>query len=99
VKAGKLTKWVTLARSPQTTNDSDGFFEPLDPEGVWAGIEPLAPGADGRIINHLVTMRFHDQVSIDTRIVYGTRSLFVKGVQNVNEEDTELRLLCEEVVP
>jgi hypothetical protein len=27
------------------------------------------------------------------------RELFVKGVQNVDERDDELRLLCEEIVP
>jgi head-tail adaptor len=110
VRAGKLNKWVTLSRSPQTSGDSDGFFEPLDPAGVWAGIEPQSPSGDGRSVFHNVTMRFHAGVTMDTRIVYldanrvttdnptGMRSLFVKGFQNVNEQDTELRLLCEEVI-
>lgn len=98
MRAGRLNRWVTLSRSPQTSGDSDGFFEALDPAGVWAGIEPLSPSADGRTIGHLVTMRFHEQVTMDTRILYGTRELFVKGFQDVNTDGVELRLLCEEVV-
>lgn len=99
MRAGKLDKWVTLSQSPQTPNDSNGFFEALSPEGVFASIQPLSPSADGRTVSSLVTMRYHPDVTMDTRIVFGTRELFVKGVQNVDEQNVELRLLCEEVVP
>ncbi len=99
MRVGRLNKWVTLSRSPELSGDSDGFFAPLDPEGVWASIEPLSPSENGRSLAHLVTIRFHDQVTMDTRITYGTRQLYVKGFQNVMERDTELRLICEEIVP
>lgn len=105
MRPGRLNKWVTLSRSPQTTPDSDGFFEDLDPAGVWASIQPLQPQGDGRSIFHYVTMRFHPQVTVDTRILHGTRAdgspreLFVRGVQNVDERNVEMRLYCEEVVP
>jgi hypothetical protein len=48
-------------------------------------------------------MRFHPEVTVDTRITYVddrrslTRYLFVRGIQDVNEAGDELRLLCEEV--
>jgi head-tail adaptor len=98
MRAGRLNQWVTLSRSPQETNDSDGFFEALDPPGVWAAIAPAASGEE-RTLLHDVQMRYHPQVSIDTRIVYGTRQLFVKGCVNVNEANVELRLQCEEILP
>jgi head-tail adaptor len=98
MRAGRLTKWVTLSRAPQTSGDEDGFFEPLDPEGAWAFIQPMAPAPDGRSISSLVTMRYHPQVGLDTRLVYAGREFFVRGVQNVDEANVELHLLCEEIV-
>ncbi len=105
--AGRYSIWVTLSQSPQVTDDSDGFFEDLTPAGTWASIRPQL-AANGRTIESVVEMRWHPQVTIDTRIVYEdvnkpagktTRELFVKGVQNVEEENTILVLLCEEVTP
>jgi head-tail adaptor len=98
IPLARLNKWVTLSRSPSTSGDSDGFFAALSPAGVWAAIQPLTPSPDGRVISHLVTMRSHDQVGLDTRVLYGTRELFVKGFQNVDEDGVEMRLLCEEIV-
>lgn len=96
---GRLNRYVTLSRSPKTSPDSDGFFEALVPALVPVAIEPLAPSGDGRTQLHLVTLRYHPQVTMDTRIVYGTRELFVKGFMNVNEHGVEMRLLCEEIIP
>ena len=98
MRVGRLNKWVTLSQSPQTTPDNDGFFEALSPDGVWAAIEPQASSGDARTLFHNVTIRYHPQVTMDTRIVYGTRWLFVKSVQDMNEENVEMRLLCEEVI-
>lgn len=100
LQAGRLNKWVTLARSPVMPDDADGYWEPLTPDGCWCAIEPTAPGvADDRSIHHLVTMRYHPEVTVDTRILYGDRRLFVQGIQNVNEAGAELRLYCIEVQP
>jgi head-tail adaptor len=101
MRVGRMNRQVTLSRAPQSTPDSDGFFEALSPETVWCAIEPLdASVSDGtRIQASRVTMRYHDQVTVDTRIVYGTRELFVKGVQNVNDANRELVLFCEEAIP
>jgi hypothetical protein len=104
MRAGDCNKWVTLSRSPATDTEVAGT--PLTPAGIWAAIEPLAPGAstDNRSLTHLVRMRFHPDVTIDTQIDYvdfrlgRTRSLFVRGLQAVNEAGDELRLLCEEIV-
>lgn len=105
--SGRYNKWVTLSQSPQVTDDSDGFFDDLDPSGAWAAIRPSL-SADGRTTSMVVEMRFHPQVTVDTRIVYEdankptgktTRELFVKGVQNLEEANDVIVLLCEEVTP
>lgn len=101
MRPGRLDKFVSLSKAPQTTPDSDGFFEDLAPRDAWVSIEPLEPfSSDGtRVQPSRVTMRYHPQVTLDVRILYGTRELFVKGVQNVNENNSEMRLYCEEAIP
>ncbi len=104
---GQRNRYVTLARSPNTTPDSDGFFEALQPPDAWVSIEPQGASAeDGtRLQASRVTMRYHPQVTIDTRLVYSDpvllrdRELFVKSVQNVKDANRELVLFCEEVIP
>lgn len=99
MNAGSLRHWVSLARSPQTSNDSDGFFEPLTPARVPAFIQPVSASGDERSTFHQVTIRYHPQVNTDVRLLYGTRELFVRGVQDIDERHVEMRLLCEEVRP
>jgi head-tail adaptor len=99
MRPGKMDKWVTLYRGPVTSGDSDGYEEPLSPEGVWAQIQPLPPQDDGRVRGALITIRYHAQVTVDACVRYGSRQLFVKGVQDVDEHGAEMRLYCEEVIP
>lgn len=101
MRPGRLNKWVTLSRSPQTSGDSDGFWEALDPPGVWAQIEPLNPAIsdDTRTQASRVTIRYHAQVTLDTKVSFGTRDLMVRGVQNTNEANAEMILFCEEAIP
>ena len=90
-------KYVTLSRSPQTTNDADGYDEALSPAGVWCSIQPIFGATDSRSTEHAVEMRYHAQVTVDTQILYGTRKLFVRGVQNIDEANDLMRLVCEEI--
>jgi len=107
MRAGRMNRLVSLSRSPQTSGDSDGFFEALSPSTAWCAIEPLdATISDGtRVQSSRVTMRFHPQVTVDTRLVYDDpvlgreRELFVKGVQNLQDGNHELVLFCDEVIP
>jgi len=105
MNVGMLDKRVALARCPQRTDDADGFWEPLTPEFVAAAIQPLSPAGDGRTTTHQVIMRYHAQVTVDTRMQYVDpkkgyiRELFVRGVQDVNERHETLVLTCEEVTP
>ncbi len=101
---------VELSNCPQEAPAGDPYYTPLSPSRWRASVQPHPPQEDGRSLWHLVTMRYHRQVTMDTRIVLVNktrsingrevaRELFVKGFQNVDEQDDELRLLCEEVVP
>lgn len=100
-----MNRHVRLWRSPQTSGDSDGFFEALTPHHVWAQIQPVAAGESERSSFQQVVIRFHRQVTMDTRLTYDDlvlgrdRELFVRGVQNVDEANREMRLLCEEITP
>jgi head-tail adaptor len=99
MRAGRLDYYVTFWKSTTTTPDVTGLFEALNPPGGYASVQPLAPSADTRSVQSLVTIRYHPQINFDTRILYQGRSLFVRGVQDVDEQHVEMRLLCEEVYP
>lgn len=70
----------------------------LIPGYVWAEVAPTSPGAlDERKTTHQVRMRYHPQVTFNTRITHRGRFLYVRGIQNIEERNTELVLYCEEV--
>jgi len=105
VRRGARRQLVSLSQGPTAPGDSDGFFSDLSPRQTFAAIEPVSPvSADGtRIGGHFVTIDYHPQVTVDTRLTFtdrnGTaRELFVKGVQNVGLRDREMRLYCEEAL-
>ncbi len=107
VRAGTLNRFVAITRAPITSGDSDGFFEPLSPSHAWCAIQPTESAVeDGtRLQYSRVTMRFHPQISVDTRLVYSDpiqgrdREFFVKSVQNVDDANVQLVLICEEPIP
>jgi len=69
-----------------------------EPERVFAAIAPAPPGAfDEEKVTHIVGIRYHPQVTFNTRIRHRDRYLYVKGIQNIEERDHEMVLLCEEV--
>jgi len=89
----KYRHWVDLDDPVE-----DGTPVEFDPSRVKCSIQPQSPGAfDETKTTHLVTMRYHPQVTFNTRIAHRGRFLFVRGVQNVDELNRELVLLCEEV--
>lgn len=97
--AGRLKRLLAY-RAPQEPGDSDGFKEPLTPPAWWATFETLDPVAsDGsRIVATRLRGRYHPQITVDSILVYGSRELFVKGVQNVDDANRHLVLYCEEVL-
>lgn len=95
MNVGSLRHEVTLAQLEAKTGD----HSPLSPHRVRAYVNPLPPSMNDRQALHEVTIRYHPQVTLDTVIGYRGRQLFVRGVQNVEERNVEMRLFCEEVIP
>lgn len=106
IGSGKYNIWVTLSRAMEDPSETEHFTD-LSPSGAWAAIRPTL-AVNGRTTEHVVEMLFHPEVTVDTRIVYedaakpagkNTREIFVRGVQNLEEANVVLRLICEEVAP
>lgn len=94
VKFGELRHRVTLDDPVP-----DGTPVVFVPSEVWASIEPGSPGAfDEQKVTHRVEIRYHPQVTFNTRITHRSRQLFVRGIQNVDERNERQILYCEEVV-
>jgi head-tail adaptor len=71
----------------------------FQPATVWAAIRPSSPDSFGeQKVTHLVEMRYHPQITFNTVLVHRGRRLFVRGIQNVDELNQQMFLLCEEVV-
>lgn len=110
IRAGDLTHYVAL-ENPTTTPDGDGGFTTtwaaLSPSHAWASVVPATAGRLERIVastvqsasSHIVEMRYHPGVTIQTRITLdGPRYLQVTGVQNVDEASVVTRLSCVEIL-
>jgi hypothetical protein len=77
----------------------DGTQPAFAPRTVSASLEPGSPGAfDEQRVTYFVRMRYHPQVTMNTRVTtQDGRQLFVRGIQNVDNRNIELVLLCQEV--
>lgn len=105
---GKLDKRVAV-ENPTRVHDGDGGYTdtwtPLDPADIWASIVPATASVIERQvgntieapISHIVTCRYHDEISTVTRITFKSKYLFVRGIQNVDTKNIWLVLACEEV--
>jgi SPP1 family predicted phage head-tail adaptor len=109
VDIGAFEKRVTLENETNTADGDGGTtstFTAIDPGTVWASIRPSVAamreqpiaGTVQATTTHVVEMRYHASVTTKTRITYGSRYLFVRGVENVNEENVLTRCYCDEVV-
>ncbi len=107
MRVGKHNRYVSLSQRFQESDATSGPYPELTPPKWWCSISPAPPGGgDGRTQLHQVTMRFHPQVTVDTLITYADpllhrdRFLLVTAPpQNVDDDNSEMRLLCEEVTP
>lgn len=95
MEPGRLVHSITVEQLEQHT----GSRAALVPHRIRAAIEPLPPSQDDRRTMHYVTIRYHAGVTLDTVIGFRGRELYVRGVQNVEERNVEMRLYCEEIVP
>jgi head-tail adaptor len=101
---------VSLENPTGNVPDGDGGFTngyaPLDPPVVDASIqaasardlERVTAGTVLATATHLVRMRFHPGVTVLTRLTFKGRVFEVQSVQNVDERDIALILICAEIL-
>ena len=72
VRRLNFCQWTQQATIWITPEQWAACGTPLSPAGVWAAIEPLPPGTSdtNRTLTHQVRMRFHPEVTMDTKIEY-----------------------------
>jgi SPP1 family predicted phage head-tail adaptor len=100
---------VTVQGVTRTADSEGGYTEAyaaLSPSTWWVAIQPASVRSLERFVastiqakaTHVVTGRYRSDVNTNTRLVFGSRTLYVRGVQNVDELNRELLVACEEVV-
>lgn len=101
-----LDKRVIL-RSPVTTADANGWVDPVartNVATVYAKVRPLTgremqrSGERQSEQTHEITIRYSDQIAIDTTwdVLYGARVFKIESAQNVNESNEWFVLACVE---
>jgi SPP1 family predicted phage head-tail adaptor len=107
MRAGTLRHLVTL-QTPASASDGDGGFTDTwtTLATVWASIVPATARDLERVVagtvqssaTHLVTIRYLAGVTTKTRVVFGSRLFSVTGMQNPEERNISLVLVCQEIV-
>jgi SPP1 family predicted phage head-tail adaptor len=107
---GQKRHMVTLQNPGADVPDADGGYTQtwtaLSPSPVYAEIKPatardlerVTANAVQSTATHLVSIDYHSGVTTETRVGFGTRVLQVTSVQNPDERNIELLLVCTEVV-
>jgi head-tail adaptor len=92
-----------------TVPDGDGgytaAYAPADPPYVDASItaatardlERVTAGTVLATATHLIRTRFHPGITTDTRLLFEGRRFEVQSVQNVDQRDIALILICAEL--
>lgn len=106
VAAGRLRHLVTVQNPTVSAEASGGYTESwasADPSTAWVEVKPVAAASEGVAaqierapITHEVTARYHSGISARSRLAFGSRYLYVRGVQNIDEENALMVLSCEE---
>lgn len=103
---GRLRHRVTILAPSWTT---DEFGDPsvatlTERATVWANVSPLS-GSElfeakqlKSEVTHRVTIRYRNDVKSSDRIQFGTRTLDVSHVLDIDEKHAFTQLLCTEVV-
>jgi SPP1 family predicted phage head-tail adaptor len=107
---GDLRHLVTCEGKTTTSDGNGGYIEtwaPLVPSPVWAAIEPArrrdVEGVTGSVTiqavaTHMVTMDYHAQITVESRLWYHSRELQIHALANPNEANNQLVLVCTEVL-
>lgn len=109
VKAGKLNKQVTIKTPPGATASQNAYGEPGAAAGtlasnVWCSIDPV--GGDETFeglqviakATHKIQLRYLAGVTPGCHVVFGSRTFYVGLIQNAQEDNWLLTLVCEEKV-
>ena len=106
MRAGLMRHRVTLQTNTPVEEASGGGYTDswADTATLWANVQPApAAGVEGVIagaervpLTHTVTTRYRSGITAKHRLKYGTRYLYVTGIQNVGERNREIVLACEE---
>lgn len=113
MKLGRMRQRITLQNPTRTADGGGGYTETwasLNPAQAWARIRASSGRSGERNVSntivaqatHEVSMRFHPDVTTETRITWTdaagrTRTINVTDVQDVDEAGIELVLSCVEV--
>jgi SPP1 family predicted phage head-tail adaptor len=81
------------------------LYADLSPATAWAAIRPatardlerVSSGTTIATASHIVEIDYHPQVTTQTRVIFGSRTLNVTGVSNPEERNIELILVCVEI--
>lgn len=109
MRAGALRKRLTIQMPTRTSDALGGYTDTwtaIAPAPMWGALDPLDPRQAERLVGgtieakvtHLVTVRYVPGVSTLGRVLYGSRVLMIRGLQNPEERNRELNLFCEEIV-
>lgn len=103
-RAGQMRSLVTIQAVTRTPDGAGGYTEELtDVATAWARGEPLTGQEQimamqtGMTRPYRFTMRYRDDVSGATKILYDGRTFDVKSVVDPNEAHRELVIMTEEV--
>jgi SPP1 family predicted phage head-tail adaptor len=104
IRTGQLRKRITIQQETMTPDGSLGFVAAWSTfRACWAAVEPLS-GAERLQYAQLyptlsirVTVRYTKGVSPKMRILYGTRTLEILDVLDLQEQHKELQLMCHEL--
>jgi len=101
--AGRLNRRVTIKSRTETSDSQGGYTTTWSTlASVWAEIVPISareafhrqglqPGT-----THRFKIRYRSDVDTTQQIYLGDRVFYIRGIQNLDERDRWLQLLCEE---
>jgi len=106
MEAGRLRHRVTIQRATEGSADAMGEKALTWAElyTVWAAVMPEASREFYRAsqvhaeMTHLISIRYRSGITNSDRLRIGSRYLNIVAIQNVDERNVELRLVCVEEV-